>query len=114
MLIYSLFKLRIVRPCLAIKTKAINRFVELLLRSLCIPYMKEKELSAFHGSNRKDAQYNKISFLCQKLVEFVCRIFIKLISNLWDEPVTLIMRSLFLTEMRYDVGKCNIKELRLY
>ena len=76
--------------------------------------MKEKELSAFHVSNRKDAQYNKISFLCQKLVEFVCRIFIKLISNLWDEPVTLIMRSLFLTEMRYDVGKCNIKEWRLY
>ena len=38
----------------------------------------------------------------------------KLINNFWDEPVTLIMQSLFLTEMRFHVGKCNIKEWTLY
>ena len=60
---------------------------------------------------------NKISFFLQKLVEFVCRIFIKLINNFWDGLVTLIMlimQSLFLTKMRINVGKCNIKEWRLY
>ena len=53
-------------------------------------------------------------FLCQKLVEFAYRVFIRIINNFWDKPATLIMRSHFLIEIRFHVGKCNIKELVFY
>ena len=52
------FQIRIVRSCLAIAAKALNRYIEILLRSiLCIRFIKEKDFSVFHASNNKDAQY---------------------------------------------------------
>ena len=42
---------------LATTAKALNRSVEIVLHSLwCIRFVKEKDLSAFHASSRKDAQ----------------------------------------------------------
>ena len=53
-----IFKIRIVRPCLAVAAKAPNRSVEKLLRSLLhIRFIKKKDLSAFHACNKKDAKY---------------------------------------------------------
>ena len=42
---------------LATMAKALNRSVKIVLQSLwCIRFVKEKDLSAFHASSRKDAQ----------------------------------------------------------
>ena len=42
---------------LATMAKALNRSVEIVLQSLwCIRFVKEKDLSAFHASSRKDVQ----------------------------------------------------------
>ena len=42
---------------LATMAKALNRSVEIVLQSLwCIRLVKEKDLSTFHASSRKDAQ----------------------------------------------------------
>ena len=42
---------------LATTEKALNRSVEIVLQSLwCIRFVKEKDLSAFHASSRKDVQ----------------------------------------------------------
>ena len=56
------FQIRLVKLCLAIAADALNRYLEILLRSLlCIRFMKVKDLSAFHTSNSKDGQYQRLS-----------------------------------------------------
>ena len=56
------FQIRIVWPCLAIAADPLNRYLEILLRSLlCIWFIKVKELSVFHTSNSKDGQYQRFS-----------------------------------------------------
>ena len=58
------FKRRDVWQRLAITAKALKRSAELLLLNLlCVQFMKEEELSAFHASNRKDPHYFW-KFLC--------------------------------------------------
>lgn len=49
-------------PCPALTAKAPNRSVGILLQSLLwIQFMKEKDLSAFHFSNRGDLEYLQFS-----------------------------------------------------
>ena len=46
------------------------------------------------------------------LSEIVCRIFFRLINNFWDELAALIMRSLFMTEINFQL--VNVNEQGLY
>ena len=46
------------------------------------------------------------------LSEIVCRIFFRLINNFWDDLAALIMRSLFMTEINFQL--VNVNEQGLY
>ena len=46
------------------------------------------------------------------LSEIVYRIFFRLINNFWDELAALIMRSLFMTEINFQL--VNVNEQGLY
>ena len=51
-----------------------------------------------------------ILFFCQVLVELVYLVLIMLNNNFRDVLVRLIMRSLFLAEIRFTISIFNIKE----
>ena len=60
-----------------------------------------------HGKMLVESKQDPLS-----LSEIVCRIFFRLINNFWNELAALIMRSLFMTEINFQL--VNVNEQGLY